>query len=84
MNDCGVWINFNFENIFKVCLSWWECDYVLVLWVLMVELRGSLGFWGVLERSIEKVILVKNECPRGGKIFQFWGYFQSYLKVAGM
>ena len=61
MTDRGVGRNFNLENIFKVCLRWWECDYVLVLWVLMVELRGSLGFWGVLEKSIEKVILVKNE-----------------------
>ena len=61
MNDRGVGINFNFENIFKVCLSWWECDYVLVLWVLMVELGRSLEFWGVEERSIEKAILIKNE-----------------------
>ena len=37
-NDCGVGINFNIGNIFKVALRWWECDYVIVLWVLMVEL----------------------------------------------
>ena len=61
MNDRRVGRNFNFENILKVCLRWWECDYVLVLWVLMVELRGSLEFCVVLERSIEKGILVKDE-----------------------
>ena len=54
MNDRRVGRNFNFEKIFKVCLRWWECDYVLVLWVLMVEPIGSLEFWVVLERSIEK------------------------------
>ena len=54
--EISIWRTF-----LKVGLRWWEWDYVLVLWVLMVELRRSLGFWGVLERSIEKVILVKDE-----------------------
>ena len=54
MNDRGVGRNFNYGNIFEVAWRWWECDYVTVLWVLMVELWRPMEFWGVLEKSIEK------------------------------
>ena len=30
--------NFDFVEILKVGFKWWERDYVIVLWVLIVEL----------------------------------------------
>ena len=45
MNNRGVGRNFNLEDIFKVSLRWWECDYVIVFWVLIVELWRTLEFW---------------------------------------
>ena len=41
------------------------------------------GVLGVLERSIESDFEEKL-MTAGGEKFQFWGYFQSYLKVVGM
>ena len=54
MNDSGVGRYFNFGDMFKVALRWWECSYVIVLWILIVVRWRSFRFWGVLERSIEK------------------------------
>ena len=74
---------FKFGNNFKVALRWWEFNYVIVLWVLIVELRRSFEFWA-FKREVLKVVLVKNEWPQGGEKFQFSGYFPSLLKVVGM
>ena len=52
--------NCNFGNIFKVPLRWWECDYVIVLWVLIVERLRPFEFL-VFSREVLKVILVENE-----------------------
>ena len=70
MNDRGVGRNFNFGNNFKVALRWWECDYVIVLWVLIVELRRSFEF-GVFQRE-----LLKSEFGDLGMTAR-WGKLQS-------
>ena len=75
--------NFEFYGFFKVAFKLWECDYMIVLCVLMVQLWRTFEFW-VFSIEVLKVILVKNEWPRGGEKFEFWGYFQSCLKVVGM
>ena len=53
MGNRRVGSNLNLGNIFKVCLRWWECDYVIVLLVLMVKLGRSFEFWGVLESIVK-------------------------------
>ena len=54
MNDRLVGRTFNLGDIFKVALRWWECDYVIVIWVRKVELRRFLEILDVSERSIDK------------------------------
>ena len=45
INDRRVGRNLNFGDIFKVALRWWECNYVIVLKILVVELLSVFGFW---------------------------------------
>ena len=80
MNDPGVGRNFNLGDIFKVALRWWECDFVIVLWVLMVQLWRYLKFWCVLERSIEKWFWWKMNNPRVGRNFHVGDIFKVALR----
>ena len=74
MIDHRMGRNFSFGNISKVALRWWECDYVIELWVLMVELWRSLEFCGVLERSIEKWFWWKMNEPGVGRAFNLMDF----------
>ena len=44
MNDRGVGRNFEFWGIFEVAARWWECEFVIVFWVFMVEIWRFLSF----------------------------------------
>ena len=61
---------------FQSCLKVVECDYVFVLWVLMVELRRSFDFWGVLERGIENWFWWKMNDRGVGRNFNFENMFK--------
>ena len=75
---------FQFGGYFQSCLN------VMGMWLYYSTLGPDgpvmkiFEVLGCFREKYWKVILVKNEWSRDGGKFQFWGYFQSCLKVVGM
>ena len=38
MNDSRVGRKFNFLDIIKVVIWWWECEFVRVFWLVVMKL----------------------------------------------